>query len=316
MPASTLTGAWIAFAVTIFALLALDLYVHRGGRSDSHKGAIAWSIVWVAAGLAFNAAVWVLFGSNAAQEYLAAYLIEKSLSVDNLFVFLVIFRSLKIPEERQRTVLIWGIFGALVFRALFILIGLAAIERWEWVAYLFGAVLIWAAWRAFREDPAEQKENRIVEWLAKHLPLTTEINHSHFFARIDGKRVATPLLLAIVAVELSDIMFAIDSVPAAFAVTHDRFIVLTSNAFAILGLRALYIVLAKTLARLHYLHYGLAAVLGFAGIKIVTQELLEIPPYVSIAIIAVIIGLSVWLSVRRDRRRARRGGAPNAPQYG
>jgi tellurite resistance protein TerC len=317
MPGSTLTWAWIACAVTIFALLALDLYVHRRGRADSHKGAIGWSIVWVAAGLAFNLGVWVLLGSNAAQEYLAAYLIEKSLSIDNLFVFLVIFRTLKIPEQRQRTVLSWGIFGALLFRALFIFVGLAAIERWAWISYLFGAVLIWAAWRAFRQDPCEQQENRVVEWLAARLPLTASLHGSQFLAKANGKRVATPLLLAIVAVEFSDIMFAVDSVPAAFSVSHNRFVVLSSNAFAILGLRALYIVLAKTLAELHYLHYGLAAVLGFAGMKIVTQDLLEIPPYVSIAVIALIIGVSVWFSVRRDKREARRGGrAARAAQYG
>jgi tellurite resistance protein TerC len=308
MPGSALTWTWLAFGATISVLLALDLYAHRGARADSQKAAIAWSAVWVLAGLAFNLGVWVLLGSHAAQEYLAAYLIEKSLSVDNLFVFLILFRSLKIPHESQRTVLIWGIFGALVFRGLFILAGLAALERWAWVSYLFGAILIWAAWRAFREDPAQRTDNRVLAWLSRRLPVTTQLHGHHFLAKSNGKRVATPLLLAVVAVELSDIMFAVDSVPAAFSVSHNRFIVLTSNAFAILGLRALYIVLAKTLSELHYLHYGLAAVLAFAGFKIVTQELFEIPPHISIAIIACIIGVSVWVSLRADQRTARRGG--------
>jgi tellurite resistance protein TerC len=306
--------AWIAFGVTIVALLAVDLFVHRGGRHGSRKAAISWSIVWIAAGLGFNAVVWAVMGSRAGQEYLAAYLIEKSLSVDNLFVFLIIFRSLNIAQENQRTVLIWGIYGALIFRAIFVFVGLAALETWAWVGYVFGGILLIAAWRAFREDPTERKESRLVGWLSRHLPVTRTMRDHHFFVKEQGRRVATPLLVAIVAIELTDIMFAIDSVPAAFSVSHDRFIVLTSNAFAILGLRALYMVLAQTLNNLHYLHYGLAAVLAFAGLKMVTHELIEIPPYASIAIIVVIIGVSVWASLRADRLLAkrRRGGRASA----
>jgi tellurite resistance protein TerC len=292
------TWAWIALGVSIAVLLAIDLLAHRGGRGDSPKTAFIWTMVWVLAGLVFNAVVWITMDSEAGQQYLAAYLIEKSLSVDNLFVFLVIFASLNIPDESQRTVLSWGIFGALVFRALFVFLGVAALESAAWVSYVFGAILILAAIRAFREDPAEDKENSVVKFLSKHLPVTHEVHGHHFFVRIAGRRVATPLLVAIFAVELTDIVFAIDSVPAALAVSHDRFIVFSSNAFAILGLRALYILINKSLRRMAYLHYGLSAVLAFAGIKMMVAEWIEIPPYVSIGIISLLVGGSVWWSLR------------------
>ena len=292
---------WITFGIVLLGLLTLDLVMHGHGKARSRAAAIRWSVIWIGVGLAFSVFVWWRSGAGPAQEYLGAYLIEKSLSVDNLFVFLVIFRGLGIPDENHRTVLTWGIFGALIFRGLFVLAGVAAIENYDWVLYVFAAILFWAAIRIVREDPSEQRESRVVRWLSNHIPVTHELHGSHFVARVKSRRVATPLLIALVAVELTDIMFAVDSVPAALSISHDRFIVYTSNAFAILGLRSLYVVLESTLGRLKYLHYGLGAVLAFTGVKLLATDWLHIPPLVSIAVIVACIGTSVWASVRARR---------------
>jgi tellurite resistance protein TerC len=289
---------WTLFALVLFGFLAIDLYAHRGERHDSRRSAIAWSVVWIAVGLGFGGYVWWHFGGKPALDYLGAYLIEKSLSVDNLFVFLIIFQMLAIPKENQRTVLSWGIFGALVLRGLFVFLGAAAIERYHWVVYVFGAILLLAAWRTFREDPAKQEGNKAVEWLARHLPVTHRIHGDRFLAVEGGRRVATPLLIAVLGLELTDVIFAVDSVPAAFAISREPFIVYSSNAFAILGLRALYLVLAHTLPQLTYLHYGLAAVLAFAAVKLMIAEWLSIPAWLSIGFIVVTLGASVWASLR------------------
>ncbi len=295
---------WAVFAILLLCMLALDLFAHRGERADSQKSAIVWSVIWITVGLAFGGFIWWMWGAKPAGDYIAAYLIEKSLSVDNLFVFLIIFQSLNIPKQYQRKVLSWGIFGALIFRAIFIFVGAAAIERWQWVAYIFGAILIWAAIKIFRHDPAEEEENKAVAWLSKHLPLTRNLHHAHFFVVENGRRMATPLLLAVLGLEATDIMFAVDSVPAAFSVTTSPFIVYSSNAFAILGLRALYIVLAKSLADLKYLHFGLAAVLAFAGLKLLTTQWFHVPAWASIAFIVLTIGGAAWASVRHRNRLA------------
>lgn len=296
-------GVWLVFGVVMLAGLVLDLFSHRGERADSHRSAVGWAIFWVAVGLLFGLYVHFALGSRATGEYYAAYLIEKSLSVDNLFVFLIIFQTLNIATEYQRTVLSWGIFGALIFRALFIFLGAAAIERWHWVSYVFGAILVYAAYQIFKEDPGEKEENKAVIWLSRHVPLTHELHGHRFFSVENGRRVATPLLVAVLGLEVTDIMFAIDSVPAAFAVSTDRFILYSSNAFAILGLRSLYLVLAKSIADLKYLHYGLAAVLAFAGFKLVSSNWnLHIPAWLSIAIIVLAIGIAVLASLRHARK--------------
>ncbi|MFP2933385.1 TerC/Alx family metal homeostasis membrane protein [Pyxidicoccus sp. 3LG] len=301
------TWLWAVFWGVVLTLLVVDLLAHRGRHGESHRAAIAWSVVWVAAGLSFNLLVWYVLGARHAQEYLAAYFIEKSLSLDNVFVFLVIFRSLAVPARAQHQVLFLGIFGALVFRALFIFVGAAALERWHWVAYVFGGILLVTAWRVFREDPSQQRENKAVQWLSHRLPVTHELHGKSFLVRLaDGRRVATPLLLALLGLELTDILFAVDSVPAAFAVTKDTFILYSSNAFAILGLRALYLLLAGTVGQLRYLHYGLAGVLAFAGGKMVLEPWVHVGPLTSVVIIAVLIGASVWASRRHQRREARR----------
>lgn len=305
--------AWPTLAVSLGVLLAVDLFSHRGGRASTPRAAILFTVLWVAAGLLFNVYVWATMGGDKAHEYLAAYLIEKSLSLDNLFVFLLIFQSMKIPKAEQHTVLSWGIFGALVFRALFVFLGVAAVERWEWVTYVFSAILLLAAIRAFREDPREQRESGIVRFLSRYLPVTRDVDGTRFFIHeASGRWVATPLLVAVCAVELTDIAFAVDSVPAALSVSTDRFIVYSSNAFAILGLRALYHVVAGAIERLAYLHYGLAAVLAFAALKIGISEWVHIPAWISVLIVVACItaaGLVSWI-VGRPPARDKRGGRP------
>lgn len=300
---------WSVFGVLVLAMLAIDLLAHRGKHGESKKRAYAWSVAWILIGLAFGGFVWVRLGGTAAQEYLGAYLIEKSLSLDNLFVFLVVFGSLNVPEDSQRRVLFWGIFGALVFRALFVLLGLEAIQHWHWVVYIFGAILLVASFRIARRPPSDESDNKVVRWLQKRMPVTTEFEGSRFLTRVEGRRVATPLLLALLSIELTDVAFAIDSVPAALAVSQNLFVVYTSNVFAILGLRALYIALAKTVHELRYLHWGLAAVLAFAGLKMLLSDWVHVPPLLSVGIILVCIGLSVWWSLRA-RKRERREGRP------
>jgi tellurite resistance protein TerC len=301
---------WGVFGVLVLAMIIIDLLAHRRKGGETRKAAYVWSIAWVLVGLSFAVFVWVMHGGTAAQEYLGAYLIEKSLSLDNLFVFLVIFASLNVPEEKQRRVLFWGIFGALVFRALFIFLGLRAIERWHWVVYFFGALLLVAAWRVARRHPSEESNNKVVAWLEKRLPVTTQYEGPRFFKRVEGRWQATPLLIALLSIELTDVAFAIDSVPAALAVSHNLFVVYTSNVFAILGLRALYIALAKTVHELRYLHQGLAAVLAFAGLKMVLSDWIHVPPLLSVGIIVVCIGASVGLSVRSRKRTALRQRNP------
>jgi tellurite resistance protein TerC len=289
---------WAVFGILVIIMLAVDLFAHRGDHPDSRKSAVIWSIIWVGLGLLFNVFVWIVFGSQAAQEYLAAYLIEKSLSLDNLFVFLIIFQTLRIPKRYQHDVLFWGILGALVFRGIFIFLGAAAIERWEWVSYIFGAILLYAAYRIFVENPAEEEENKTVKWLSQHLPVTHSLHGEKFIVKLNGRRVVTPLFIALAGLELTDVMFAVDSVPAAFAISLDPFILYSSNIFAILGLRSLYLVLAHTIAELKYLHYGLAGVLAFAAFKLMFDWLIHIPELVSVGLIVLMIGVAVWASLR------------------
>jgi tellurite resistance protein TerC len=309
--------AWVLLAVIVLFSIFLDLFAHRGDHVDSRKRAVMWTCVWVTVALAFNLFVFINFGAGPAEEFLAAYLLEKSLSVDNLFVFLLVFGALKIPPLEQRRVLTWGIFGAIVFRGGLIFAGAAAVQRWHAVTYVFGAILLIAAFKLLKK-PGEHEESRIVLWMSKHVRWTPKLHGHKFFTRENGKRVATPLLLALVAIEITDVVFAIDSVPAAFAVTNDTFIMYSSNLLAILGLRALYVVLAGALADLRYLHYGLAAVLGFAGGKLLLANWIKIPPLQSVAVIAVCITVSVVLSLRANRRdpaRILQASLP-APQAG
>lgn len=320
---------WIVFGAVLVALLAVDVVSHRGERADSTGWAAIWTGIWIAAGLLFSGFVWAVFGLGPAQDYLAAYLIEKSLSLDNLFVFLVIFRTLKIPREHQRKALTYGIAGALVFRGIFIVAGIQALEHWSWTTWIFAAILLGAAWRAFREDPTEighhakrRRESRLILWLEEHLRVTRKHHGGSFFVRENGRRVLTPLAVAVIGLELTDVLFAVDSVPAALAVSRSAFIVYSSNMFAILGLRALYIVLSRILTRLRFIHYGIGVILVFTAVKLALDEWVEIESWISILIILSIIvvtfGASVWESRRRTgswglRREREEKGRPDHP---
>ena len=294
--------AWAVFAIVFGILFIIDLAAHRGKRTESRRRAFVWTLVWVTAGLAFWGFVWAISDADTAHEYLAAYLVEKSLSVDNLFLFLLVFRSLHIPGKHQRTALSWGIFGALVFRAILIFAGVRAVEHWSWLEYVFGGVLFYAAWHAFREDPAELKESRSVRWLSERMPLSTELDTSRFFVTENGAWKVTPLFTAVLAIEAADFVFAADSVTVALSITRNEFLIYSANAFAILGLRALYVFMAQTIARLKYLHYGLAAVLTFAGLKMVLGEHFDVPPIASVGVIAACMSVAAWFSLRSTAR--------------
>jgi TerC family integral membrane protein len=298
--------AWGLLAGVMLLLISIDLFAHRGDRVDSRRRALVWTVVWIAAAVVFGAVVAVWLGADAAEQYFAAYLLEKSLSVDNLFVFVVVFGALDIPVSEQRRVLTWGIIGALVTRAVFIALGAALLHRWHEITYVFGAILVVTALKLLRGG--EGGSSRLLIWLERYLPWTRQRAGHHFVVRRDGRWLATPLLVALLAIELTDVMFALDSIPAAFAVSDEPFVIYSSNVFAVLGLRALYSVLLGALAELRYLKYGLSAVLAFAGAKMLAAPWVKISPIVSVAVIGLVIGVaagaSVWVT-RRDRRRRR-----------
>lgn len=290
---------WISFGILVVILLAIDHIAHRGERAGSRRVALLWSIIWIAAGLGFNVLVWFMLGTQAASEYLATYVIEKALSTDNMFLFLIIFKSLNVPLKDQHKALFWGIIGAVAFRALLIFIGSTALARWEWVTYVFGVIILWAAYNAFRQDPLKEEKSKLVERLAKRLPITENTQGGKFLARENGQLVASPLFLALVAVELTDVVMAIDSVAVAFSMSRNEFVIYTSNVFAVLGLRALYLLIANTIGKMRYLHYGLAIVLAFAGFKLLADSFVHVSPLFSVAFTVVVIGGSVWLSLKR-----------------
>jgi tellurite resistance protein TerC len=295
--------AWGLLAVVMVLLIAIDLLAHRGDRIDSRGRALVWSIGWIAAAVVFGVFVAAYFGSEVAEQYFAAYLLEKSLSVDNLFLFVVIFGALGIPRDEQRRVLTWGIIGALVTRGLFIALGSAVLHRWHEVTYVFGAILVVTAFKMLRKN--DGGSSKLLPWLERHLPWTRERSGHHFVVRRAGRWLATPLLVALLAIELTDVVFAVDSIPAAFAVSEEPFVVYSSNVFAVLGLRALYVVLVGALTDLKYLHYGLAAVLAFAGGKMLAASWVVITPIVSVAVIAGMIGAAVVASLVASRRERR-----------
>jgi tellurite resistance protein TerC len=293
--------AWISIVATLALSLGVDLVVHRHGRATTTRSAAVWTVIWIVVGVAFGGVVYVFRGASAVPDYYAAYLIEESLSVDNLFVFLIIFQGLRVPPELEHRVLFFGVLGALVFRAAFVMAGAAALDRWQWVSYVFGAILFIAAVRAARSHPGDS-ESSLVQWLYRHLPVSRGFAGDRFLTIENGRRVATPLLLALIGLELSDLLFAIDSVPAALSVSRDRFVVYSSNALAICGLRSLFLVLRGLLRDLPHLHYGIAAVLLFTAVKMLSHPWLEIPSWVSILVSASCIGLSVAASARTKRR--------------
>ncbi len=300
---------WIVFAVTVLVALAVDLLAHRQAHVIGFREAAAWSGVWVGLALAFGGLVFAVVGTQAGVEYTTAWLLEKSLSVDNLFVFALIFGYFKVPRAYQHRVLFFGVLGALVFRGVFLAAGVAVVSRFTAVLYVFAAILFYSTYKILKEedDSFDPGRSLAVRLLRRIVPVSDDYVETKFFVKEAGRRVATPLLAVVAAIEAADLVFAVDSVPAVLAVSSDAFIVYSSNAFAILGLRALYFMLAGMLDRFHYLSTGLALILAFIGVKLVLQashELIspavpEIPSPVSLAVIVVVLAASVALSLLR-----------------
>ena len=307
---------WIAFLVFVVTMVALDLGVfHRKDTIITIRSALAWSAFWIALALLFNLLVFLLYENNytwaslgtehltgreAAAQYLMGYVLEKSLSLDNIFVIAMVFSYFRVPLAMQHRVLFWGILGAVVLRGVMIGLGVALINRFEWVTYLFGAFLLYSAVRMLmlRHENLEPGENPLVRLAQRWVPMTHEFHGHQFLVKVDGKVVATPLLLALLMVESSDIMFAVDSIPAVFAVTRDPFIIFTSNVFAILGLRSLYFVLATYMERFRYLKHSLVFVLAYVGVKMIISNHYDIPDVASMSIIIGILTVGVLASIK------------------
>lgn len=295
--------AWGALVLAILALLGVDLFRHRHAHAPTTREAAFESAVWVACGLAFGAVVALAFGAAAFGEYISGYLIEKSLSVDNVFVWSMIFATFAIPVRYQHRVLFWGIFGALTLRAIFIFLGTTLIGRFWWVLLVFGVFLVMTGIKILRHraDEGHGEATRGMTVLRKIIPVTDELHGQRFFTRIDARLVATPLLAALVVVEITDVIFAVDSVPAILAVSNEPFLVFAANAFAILGLRAMYFLLADAKERFHYLSHALGAILIFVGVKMTVAHWYHLNTYVSLGVILVILASAIILSVRKTR---------------
>jgi tellurite resistance protein TerC len=307
----------LGFVVFVIAMLALDLGVfQRHAHKPSIREAILWSITWIALALLFNLGMYLWFGQQAALEFFTGYVIEKSLSVDNLFVFLVIFSYFRVPSELQHRVLFWGILGALILRGIFIAAGAALLESFHWTIYVFGGLLLLTGIRLFleREKPFKPQENPLLRLFSQFMPIRNEYRGASFTVIESGRRYATPLLLALIVVEGTDLIFAFDSIPAIFAITRDPFIVFTSNVFAILGLRSLYFLLSGVLLQFHYLRPGLALVLGFVGLKLLVSGIYQVPIVVSLFVVSLLIGGSILLSIVRQRRLSQT--APHISTHG
>jgi tellurite resistance protein TerC len=295
--------AWAAVLALILVMLAVDLFAHRDAHVVGVREAAYWSAAWVGLGLAFGGIVWWQYGGQAGGEYYAGYLIEKSLAVDNVFVFALIFTYFAVPREYQHRVLFYGVLGALVFRAIFIAGGAALLDRFHWVLYVFGAFLLLTGWRMFRHrhDEMDPSRNPVLRLVRRFVPSTSEYHGQKFWVRKAGKWVATPLFTVLVLVETTDIVFAVDSIPAIFAVTQEPFLVFTSNAFAILGLRAMYFLLADLMHRFVHLKAGLAAILVFVGVKMLLIDVWKVPIWLSLTVIATSITVAVVASLRATR---------------
>jgi tellurite resistance protein TerC len=297
--------AWAAVLAVIAAMLAVDLVAHRRAHVVSVREAAVWSAIWVSLGLAFGGLVWWAYGAEAGGEYYAGYLIEKSLAVDNVFVFALTFTYFAVPRQYQHRVLFYGVLGALVFRAIFIAGGAVLIESFSWILYLFGAFLVLTGWRMFRHRTEESDPSRspVLRLIRKAIPTTEEYHGQRFWVRQAGTWVATPLFVVLLLVETTDIIFAVDSIPAIFAVTQETFLVFTSNAFAILGLRAMYFLLADLIDRFVHLKSGLALILVFVGVKMLLLDVYKIPIWLSLAVIAATLTIAVVASLRATRHR-------------
>lgn len=312
-------GLWTGFAAIVLVMLAIDLFVVGGGKEHrvTYKEAAIWSMVWISLTFAFAGALWWHLDSSLgrevantrALEFITGYLIEKALAVDNVFIWLMLFGYFAVPAELQKRVLLYGVLGAIVMRTVMIFAGAWLISQFHWILYIFGGFLLITGVKMywFADEKPDLDNNRLIQWLRRHLKISSDFDGQRFFTWQNGARHATPLLLALVLVEISDLIFAVDSIPAIFAITTDPFIVLTSNIFAILGLRAMYFLLAGVADRFSLLKYGLAVVLMFIGVKMLLIDLYKIPVGFSLAVVAVIIGTSVWASLRKEARMKRNG---------
>jgi tellurite resistance protein TerC len=310
---------WFAFLALISFLLIVDLLlVHRTPHAPTTKEAAIESAVWISIGVAFTGAVFAWHGGQAAGEYISGYLIEKSLSVDNVFVWALIMSYFAVPRAFQFRVLFWGVFGALVLRFVFIFAGVALLEQFEWLLFVFGAFLLVTAFRMLRhgdEGEVHPEQNPVLRLVRRVIPSTTEYNGQHLFVKHGRKLLATPLLAVLIVIETSDVVFAVDSIPAILAVSREQFIVFSSNAFAILGLRALYFLLADLRDRFRYLQQGLAVILAFVGLKMIIAEWYHIDTFVSLGVIALVLAVSIWLSMRKealDELAKAQGAAPRS----
>lgn len=300
---------WIGFNVFVLAMLALDLGVfHHDDHEVSAREAAIWTVVWILMAVAFGGVLFFWKGSEVATQYFTGYLIEKALSADNIFVFLLIFSFFKVPAQYQHRVLFWGILGTLIMRATMIGVGTTLLERFHWLIYVFGAFLAWTGVRMAtqKDEGVDPGDNQLVKLVRRVMPVTDTYEGNHFFVRRNGKLLATPLFLVLLVVESSDLLFALDSVPAIFAITTDPFIVYTSNVFAILGLRSMYFLLADVMGKLRYLKVGLSLILTFVGAKMLLSSVVTIPPVVSLGIIGAILAVTIGASLLLPATKAPR----------
>ena len=301
MPGATPISHWIGFHLFVLVLLGLELiYARRRGsaqtHSKTHSTAIAATVLWIAAALAFALFIFHTLGSQSTTQYLAGYAIEESLSIDNLFVFLILFRVFNIGPDRQPKVLFWGVAGAIVMRGAFIAAGLGLLDRFEWISYIFAAILLVASIRLVLPSTQQAETTpRWIKWLTRVHPVS--LRQDKFFVQEDGIRMVTVLFLALIAIELTDVVFALDSIPAVLSITRDPFLAYTSNIMAVMGLRSLYFLLAHLLTKLRFLHYGLAAVLAFAALKMLSAHWIDIGPLTSLATVLVILAITIALSL-------------------
>jgi tellurite resistance protein TerC len=300
---------WISFTIGVILLLIIDLSLFgRGDQKVSTKASLLESALWISVALAFNLWFGMEYGKDLGIQFLTGYLVEKSLSVDNLFVILLIFGSFKIPDKYQHRVLFYGVLGAILMRAFFIIVGAQLLHMFHWILYIFGAILVITAIKFLRDTDKEEdvKESAAVVFLKKFIPTTDRFDGNKFFTMENGVRKATPLFLALVVIEVTDLVFAVDSIPAVFAVTRDAFVAFGSNILAVLGLRALYFVLADWVGKLRYLKPGLAAILGFIGVKMLLIDIFKIPSWISLMVITSILvtaALSSWYVARLEARK-------------
>jgi len=299
--------AWIGFTAFVLVMLALDLGVfHRDSRELGLKEALIWSVVWIVLALIFNTGIYFRSGGEKALQFFTGYLVELSLSVDNLFVFLLIFSYFKVPAEYRHKTLFWGIFGALIMRAAFIAAGIALITKFHWIIYIFGALLVASGIKMTSPDNREihPERNPVLKLFRRFIDVTPDYRGDQFFVRPEGRILASPLFVVLLILESTDVIFAVDSVPAVLAITPDPFIVFTSNVFAILGLRSMFFALESVLKRFHYLHYGLAAVLILVGAKMLVAGFYKTATWVSLLLIVTALSVSIIASLLRKPRTA------------